>query len=87
MNPSTTTNCAVILAAGEGKRMKSNRPKVLSAVLFKPMLRWVMDAVLEAGVSTMCVVSGFQHTLVDSYVASAAGEDSRFRRGAPELPG
>ena len=79
MTPSTSTNCAVILAAGEGKRMKSNRPKVLSAVLFKPMLRWVMDAVVDAGVPDMCVVSGFQHELVDSYVADAAAEDSRFQ--------
>ena len=32
------------LAGGEGKRMKSNHPKVLASVLFKPMLQWVMDA-------------------------------------------
>ena len=37
-------NCAIILAAGEGKRMASNIPKVLCEVLFKPMLGWVMDA-------------------------------------------
>ena len=38
-------DCAIILAGGEGKRMKSNKPKVLSQVLFQPMLKWVVDAV------------------------------------------
>ena len=36
------SNCAVILAGGEGKRMKSNKPKTLSPVLGKPMLLWVI---------------------------------------------
>ena len=31
--------CAVILAGGEGKRMKMNKPKPLAEVLGKPMLR------------------------------------------------
>ena len=30
-------NCAVILAGGEGKRMKSDKPKTLSEVLGRPM--------------------------------------------------
>ena len=34
----------VILAAGEGKRMKSDRPKVLQAIAGKPMLGHVVDA-------------------------------------------
>ena len=35
----------VILAAGMGKRMKSNSPKVLHPVLGRPMLSYVLDAV------------------------------------------
>lgn len=65
-----TETCAVILAAGEGKRMKSNRPKVLSPVLFKPMLRWVIDACLSAGVEELCVVAGHRHEEVEEYLAS-----------------
>ena len=38
------SNCAVILAAGEGTRMKSSKPKVMAEVLFKPMINWVIDA-------------------------------------------
>lgn len=62
-------NCAVILAAGEGKRMKSNRPKVLSPVLFKPMLQWVIDSAQGAGVGNICVVTGYMHEKVEDYLA------------------
>ena len=41
----------IILAAGDGKRMNSNKPKVLMEVAFEPMLVWVIDAVIEAGES------------------------------------
>ncbi len=44
-------NSAVILAAGEGKRMKSSLPKVLCRVLEEPMLGWVLDSVAQAGFS------------------------------------
>lgn len=39
---------AVVLAAGQGKRMKSSRPKVLHEVLGKAILSRVMDAVISA---------------------------------------
>ncbi len=51
-------NCAVILAAGEGTRMKSSKPKVLTQVLFVPMIDWVISAVREAGVDDICAVTG-----------------------------
>lgn len=60
--------CAVILAAGEGKRMKSNRPKVLSPVLFKPMLQWVIDSAHNARVGSICVVTGYMHEEVEKYL-------------------
>lgn len=50
--------CSVILAAGDGKRMKTARPKVLGEVLFKPMVRWVADNCLAAGIGAGCVVVG-----------------------------
>lgn len=53
----TNQNCAVILAAGEGKRMKSKKPKVLCDVLFKPMLDWVLTAASSAA-PRLCVVIG-----------------------------
>ncbi|MBQ7082519.1 MAG: 2-C-methyl-D-erythritol 4-phosphate cytidylyltransferase, partial [Oscillospiraceae bacterium] len=36
--------CAVVLAAGDGKRMKSKKPKVLCEVLFRPMIGWIADS-------------------------------------------
>ena len=62
-------NCAVILAAGEGKRMKWDRPKCLSPVLFKPMLQWVIDAARGAGIEDICVVTGFLNGQVEAYLA------------------
>ena len=63
-------NCAVILAAGEGKRMKWDRPKCLSPVLFKPMLQWVIDASRGAGIRDLCVVTGFRSEQVHAYLAA-----------------
>ncbi|HHW45426.1 MAG TPA: NTP transferase domain-containing protein [Clostridiales bacterium] len=62
-----TKNCAVILAAGHGKRMKSDRPKVLCEVLFKPMIDWVIDAAKPA-VSDVCVVVGFKGEVVKEHL-------------------
>ena len=39
------TRAALVLAAGEGTRMKSRTPKVLHRVCGKPMISWVLDAV------------------------------------------
>lgn len=51
-------DCAIILAAGDGVRMKSSKPKVLAEVLFKPMLDWVLDRTIESGIDEICVVTG-----------------------------
>ena len=58
-------SCCVILAAGEGKRMKSSIPKVLSPVLFEPMVGWVINSVINSKVSNICVVTGYRHELVE----------------------
>ncbi|MFV0498353.1 MAG: bifunctional UDP-N-acetylglucosamine diphosphorylase/glucosamine-1-phosphate N-acetyltransferase GlmU [Candidatus Fimivivens sp.] len=49
---------AIILAAGDGKRMKSSKQKVCCEVLFKPMLSWVLDACQNAKIpsANTCVV-------------------------------
>ncbi len=60
--------CAVILAGGEGKRMGSEKPKTLCEVLNKPMLRWVIDAVKDAGVDDICIVKGYRAEYIDEYV-------------------
>ena len=49
---------AVILAAGEGKRMKSDVPKVIHKVLGKPLVKWVMEACGDAGAEDVTLVVG-----------------------------
>jgi bifunctional UDP-N-acetylglucosamine pyrophosphorylase/glucosamine-1-phosphate N-acetyltransferase len=53
---------ALVLAAGEGTRMKSERPKVMHRVCGRPMLSWVLDAleqVKETGhIDGILVVAG-----------------------------
>ena len=48
----------VILAAGEGTRMKSKMPKVLHEVMGKPMIKRVIDTAYELGAQNICVVTG-----------------------------
>lgn len=64
------SNCAVILAGGEGKRMKSNKPKTLSPVLGKPMLLWVISAVRNAGIDDLCVVKGFKKEDIEEFLST-----------------
>lgn len=49
---------ALILAAGAGTRMKSNKPKVAHEMLGKPLVRWVVDAARQAGCEDVHVVIG-----------------------------
>ncbi len=62
------SNCAIILAGGEGKRMKMNKPKPLAEVLGKPMLRWVVNSVRKAGIDKICIVKGFGKEYIDEFV-------------------
>jgi bifunctional UDP-N-acetylglucosamine pyrophosphorylase/glucosamine-1-phosphate N-acetyltransferase len=48
----------VILAAGEGKRMNSARPKVLQPLAGRPMLAHVIDTARELGADRIHVVHG-----------------------------
>ncbi|MBY6274472.1 MAG: bifunctional UDP-N-acetylglucosamine diphosphorylase/glucosamine-1-phosphate N-acetyltransferase GlmU, partial [Bacillaceae bacterium] len=50
---------AVILAAGQGTRMKSKRYKVLHPICGKPMVQHVIDQVSKLGVEKAIAVVGF----------------------------
>lgn len=49
---------AVILAAGRGTRLRTDRPKVLHEAGGKPLAAWGIDAALEAGCERVLVVIG-----------------------------
>lgn len=67
------TSC-IILAGGAGKRMKSERPKVLAEVLCKPMLGWVLDAAERFGFDETAVVTGYKAELTEEYIRTRSGK-------------
>jgi bifunctional UDP-N-acetylglucosamine pyrophosphorylase/glucosamine-1-phosphate N-acetyltransferase len=82
-------NClAIVLAAGEGTRMHSARPKVLHAIAGKSMLAYVLDAVAAAGVSQTAVVIGHGQEEVAAeakrVLPAAASFIQRERRGTAD---
>ncbi len=61
---------AVVLAAGQGTRMKSDLPKVLCRVLDRPMIEFVLDALAAAGVERVIAVVGYRADDVKAALAS-----------------
>src|SRR5213080_4818551 len=47
---------AVVLAAGQGTRMRSQTPKVLHPICGVPMVLWPVHAALQAGAARVVVV-------------------------------
>lgn len=63
---------ALILAAGAGTRMKSNKPKVAHEMLGKPLVRWVVDAARQAGCEDVHVVIGHGREQVEPLLGDCA---------------
>ncbi len=51
---------AVVMAAGQGKRMNSDLPKVLHEFFGRPMVAYVIDTLLSLGITDIYVVIGHQ---------------------------
>lgn len=62
----------IILAAGEGKRMRSRLPKVLAPIAGKPMLHHVIDAARSLSPETIHVVRGHGGDQVMASLSTAA---------------
>jgi bifunctional UDP-N-acetylglucosamine pyrophosphorylase/glucosamine-1-phosphate N-acetyltransferase len=60
---------AIILAAGKGTRMKSNRAKVLHEIAGQPMLHYPLQAARQAGFERLHVVVGHQAAEVKIAIA------------------
>ncbi len=69
----TDVPTAIILAAGQGTRMKSELPKVLFPVLGRPMIHWVLDTLQAAGIQKKIVVVGYRDDLVRSELDGRSG--------------
>jgi bifunctional UDP-N-acetylglucosamine pyrophosphorylase/glucosamine-1-phosphate N-acetyltransferase len=59
---------ALILAAGEGTRMKSSTPKVAHRILGVPIVRWVVDAARAAGCDEIIAVTGHRAESVEALI-------------------
>ena len=65
--------CAIVLAAGQGTRMKSDLPKVLVPVCGRPMIDYVLDMLAEAEIERVIVVVGYRADLVREHLAGWQG--------------
>ena len=71
----STARAAIILAAGQGTRMKSPLPKVLHPVGGRAMLDHAIDAAEALGCERVVVVVGAHSPEVRAHVAKRLGED------------
>lgn len=72
---------AVILAAGQGTRMRSSLPKVLHPLLGRPMAQYVLEAVWEVTHSTPVMVVGHQA----EQVREVLGDQATYVLQEPQL--
>lgn len=64
---------AVILAAGEGQRLRPftlTKPKVMLSIADKPILGYIATALAESGIRKMVLVVGYQSNQVLDYMGS-----------------
>ena len=73
----------VILAAGQGKRMQSNLPKVLHPIAGRPMLTHILDSARALGAQRIAIVVG--HGAEQVKQAYATQEDLQFALQQPQL--
>jgi bifunctional UDP-N-acetylglucosamine pyrophosphorylase / glucosamine-1-phosphate N-acetyltransferase len=65
------TTTAILLAAGQGTRMKSELPKVMHRVCGLPILHFGVRAALDAGCGEVVVVVGHGRQVVEEYLGRA----------------
>jgi bifunctional UDP-N-acetylglucosamine pyrophosphorylase/glucosamine-1-phosphate N-acetyltransferase len=67
------TTTAIVLAAGQGTRMKSALPKVMHTLCGLPIVHFCVQAALDAGCRDVIVVVGRGRQQVQEYLAHAFG--------------
>ncbi len=73
----TVKTTAIILAAGQGTRMKSALPKVLHPVAGRPLVGFPVQAAFDAGCHDVVVVVGHGREEVERYLRGAFGDRVR----------
>lgn len=59
---------AIVLAAGESTRMKTNKNKVMHQILHKPMIGHLVDNLDKVGFDETVVVTGYKSEAVEEYL-------------------
>lgn len=72
MSSQLTAPAAIVLAAGQGTRMRSRIPKVLHPLAGRAMIDHVLDSLARAGVGRPVVVTGHGADAVEAAVGSHA---------------
>ncbi len=75
MGEKLISTTAILLAAGQGTRMKSSHPKVLHQILGRPMIAYLIDTLKSIGVADILVVVGYQ---AEKVMAALTGDGVRF---------
>ncbi len=57
----------IILAAGQGKRMKSDLPKVMHKICGKPMLEIILEKALNLNPDNIFVVVGYKKEIIEDF--------------------
>lgn len=76
-NHAPTALTAVVLAAGQGTRMKSALPKVLHEICGRPMIDYAVDAALDAGCHEVVVVVGYGRDELAAHLGRTYGNRVR----------
>ncbi len=66
---------AVVLAAGQGTRMRSDRPKVLHRLLGRPLVQFPIDLARRIGSEPIVIVVGHGREMVEETVRALPGGD------------
>jgi bifunctional UDP-N-acetylglucosamine pyrophosphorylase/glucosamine-1-phosphate N-acetyltransferase len=74
------TCLAIVLAAGEGTRMRSARPKVLHEIGGRPLLAHVLAAAQDAGCSDIALVVGPDHAALSELARARAPRTQVFEQ-------
>src|SRR5689334_15201458 len=70
------TCLTIVLAAGEGTRMRSSRPKVLHAMAGRPLVAHVLDAVAPLAGKVAVVVGPNMDAVANAAVSVAPGAET-----------
>ena len=75
----------VIMAGGQGSRLyplTANRPKPMVEVIGRPVIEYVKDAMLDAGVSNIIVTTGYKGEMLEELVDNWFSQESRLKKSS-----